>query len=242
MARILTTTEGRWYDELKAVAYYGETEIEKWIQQHADTLFPHHYVIPFKKDVTSRRNAATKRPDLALIRHDFSAWVVVEVELERHDLNHVLNQTSVFLDGDYNLPEIAKYIQEQFAKVHNKTVTLAQMSNLLDSHPPSVLVIADEHAEDWQVELERLGVEFCIFEIYKSASGRHMYRVFGDYPAVYAEEAHCRPHPSLRNMVEIIGNFTFTKVGQGGQVDVIYDELLTRWTLLEENGRRYFGS
>jgi hypothetical protein len=199
MARILTTTEGRWYDELKAVAYYGETEIEKWIQQHAESLFPHHYVFPFKKDVTSRKNAETKRPDLALIRKDFSAWVVVEVELKRHELNHLLNQTRVFLDGDYNLPEIAKYAQEQFSKFYNKAVPLGQLSKLFDSHPPSVLVIADEHAEDWQEELQRLGVEFCIFEIYKSVSGRHVYRVFGNYPTVYAEEAHCRPHQSLPN-------------------------------------------
>jgi len=111
MSRILHAATGEWYDELTAVAYYGETELECWIHQHAESLFPHHYVIPFKKDVESRATSEIKRPDLAMVRHDFSAWSIVEVELEDHDLQHVLDQTSVFLDGEYNLPEMVKYVR-----------------------------------------------------------------------------------------------------------------------------------
>lgn len=239
MSRILTPADGRWYDELKAVAYYNETELERWIHQHAKSLFPHHYVIPFKKEVASKRTAETRKPDLALIRDDFSAWVVVEVELERHKLNLVLDQTRVFLDGDYNLPEIAQYVREQFWKFHDKRVTLRQLKDLFGSCPPSVLVIADEHAEDWKKELGKLGVQFCIFEIYKNLSGHHVYRIFGEYPTVYAEEAHCRPHPQLPNLIEVIGNFTFAQVGAGGMVDVFYDEYLTQWCLFEEKGKQY---
>jgi hypothetical protein len=239
MARILNPADGRWYDELKAVAYYGETELERWIHQHAKSLFPHHYVIPFKKEVASKRTAETKRPDLALIRDDFSAWVVVEVELEGHKLDHVLDQTRVFLDGEYNLSEIAQYVRDQFWRFHHKRVTLGQLKSLFDSRPPSVLVIADEHAEDWQKELAKLGVEFCIFEIYKNVSGHHVYRIFGEYPTVYADEAQCRPHASLPNLIEVIGNFTFTQVAQGGLVDVFYDEYLTQWCLFNEQGKQY---
>jgi hypothetical protein len=238
MSRILTTNDGRWYDQLKAVAYYGETELEKWIQQHASSLFPHHYVIPFKKDINSPK-MGTKRPDLALIRKDLSGWVVVEVELEGHKLDHVLGQTKVFLDGDYNLPEIATYVRDQLSRHHNKQLTLNQLKVMLDSHAPSVLVIADEHAEDWQDELKKLGIQLCVFEIYKSTTGLHVYRVFGDYPTVFAEDAHCRPHASLPNLVEVIGNFTFTGVAPTGLVEVIFEECLTQWSLFEEKGRKY---
>src|ERR1035438_4805539 len=163
MARILTPTDGRWYDELKAVAYYGETELETWIHQHAKSLFPYHYVIPFKKEVASKTTAKTKKPDLALIRNDFSAWVMVEVELEDHQLDHVLKQTRVFLDGDYNLPEIAQYVRDQFQKFHGKHVSLHRLKTLFNASPPAVLVIADEHADDWHKELRKLGVNYCIF-------------------------------------------------------------------------------
>ncbi len=239
MSRILNPADGRWYDELKAVAYYGETELERWIHQHAKSLFPHHHVIPFKKTVASKRTAETKTPDLALIRDDFSAWVVVEVELERHALNHVLDQTRVFLDGDYNLPEIAQYVRDQLLKFHRKRVTLRRLKDLFSSHPPSVLVIADEHMEDWQEGLRKLGVQFCIFEIYKNVSGHHIYRIYGEYPTVYADNAQCRPHASLPNLIEVIGSFTFTEVDEGGLVDIVYDEYLTKWSLFRDKGKQY---
>ena len=239
MSRIFIPTSGRWYDELKAVAYYGETELESWIQQHAHSLFPHHYAIPFKKNVTSKSTGKNRKPDLALIRRDFSAWVVVEVELERHELDHVLEQARVFLDGKYNFEEIAQYVRDQLLRHYRKRVPLSQLEKLFDSHFPSVLVITDEHTEDWQKELRKLGVQFCIFEIYKNVFGSHVYRTFGDYPLVHVEDAHCRPHPSIRNVIEVVGNFTFTKISDGGRVEVFYDEYLTRWCLLKEPRKQY---
>jgi len=239
MSRILIPADGKWYDELKAVAYYGETELERWIYQHAKSLFPHHYVIPFKKEVASRSTGETRKPDYVLIRDDFSAWVVVEIELKKHTLDHVLQQTRVFLDGDYNLPEIAQYVRNQFLKIYRERVTLGRLKRLFVSHSPSVLVIADEHAKEWEDELGKLDVKFGIFEIYKNVSGRHVYRTFGYYPVVFVESAHCRPHLSLPNVIEVVGNFTFAQVGEGGQVDVSYDDCITQWGLLKEKGKQY---
>src|SRR6266852_3921922 len=109
MARILNAADGQWYDELRAVAYYVESNLENWILQHAKSIFPHHFLIPFKKGVLGKTTPATKRPDLALIRRDFSAWAIIEVEIERHELAHVLDQTRVFVEGNYNAPEMAEY-------------------------------------------------------------------------------------------------------------------------------------
>ncbi len=239
MSRILTPTNGEWFDELKAVAYYSETDLEKWIYQHAKSLFPHHYVIPFKKEVVSRVTRKISKPDFALIRHDFLDWTMVEVELKRHTLDHVLGQARVFLNGEYNLPEIAKYVQIKFWKLYKKRVTLCRLKNLFNSGSPSILVIVDEYTEDWKKELKKLGVKFGIFEIYKNARGHHVYRTFGEYPEVYDKEAHCRPHKSIPNLIEVIGNFAFTKIGEGEMVYVSYDEYLTQWCLLKERRRQY---
>lgn len=238
MSRILNPSDGRWYDELKAVAYYGETQVERWICQHARSLFPHHHVIPFKKAVASKNAVDMKTPDLALIRKDFSDWVIVEVELEQHTLDHVLDQTRVFLDGEYNLPQIVQYVRGQIWKYYHKRVALRRLKDLFDSHRPSILVIADEHIESWQRELRKAGVQFCIIEIYKNVSGRHIYRTCGEYPVVYADDAQCRPHPSLPNLIEVIGNFSFTKVRKG-RIDISYDEHVTKWHLIEDKGKRY---
>lgn len=239
MSRILTPASGDWFDELKAVAYYGETELERWIHQHTKLLFPHHYVIPFKKEIASRSTGEISKPDFALIRRDFSGWTMVEVELKRHALDHVLRQTRVFLDGKYNLPEIAQYVRDKFWKLYKKRVTLRQLGDLFDSSSPSILVIADEHAEEWKKDLGKLGVKLGIFEIYKNVRGHHVYRIFGEYPKVYDKEAHCRPHKSISNMIEVIGNFAFLQVGKGGLVDVFYDEYLTQWCLIKERRKQY---
>lgn len=239
MARILTAADGRWYDELRAVAYYGESDLERWILQHARSVFPHHFVIPFKTDIVSQKNAATKRPDLALIRRDFSGWSIVEVEVEGHGLSHVLDQTRVFASGRYNAHEMAEYAQRQLKQSCGKTVSTHRLTGLFSGHTPSVLVIADAPDIGWQPTLEEEHVDFCVFQVYKSVFGRFVYRTSGQYPLVSAEAAHCRRHASMPNVFEVIGNFTFKNLGKTKQVEVEYDELLTRWVVFKDKGKQY---
>jgi hypothetical protein len=236
MARILNVHDGRWYDELKAVAYYVEADLERWILQHAKSIFPHHFVIPFKKSVS--HETTRKKPDLALLRRDLSAWAIVEVEVEGHDISHVLDQTRVFAEGDYNAPEMAEYAHKQIKKINQKPVRLQRITNLFARERPSVLVIADVHTSDWQQRLNETGIDYCIFEIYKNASGHYVYRTFGQYPAVVAQEAQCRP-TSVPNLIEVIGNFEFKGVSKELQVEVTYDEHLTRWQLVKDGGKQY---
>jgi hypothetical protein len=237
MARILNAADGRWYDELRAVAYYVEKDLERWILQHAESLFPHHFVIPFKKAVSG--TTVRKKPDLALVRRDVSAWAVVEVEVEGHGISHVLDQTRVFAEGDYNAPEMAEYAHKRIQKIDQRAVSLRRITNLFAQERPSVLVIADVHASEWQQKLNATGIDYCIFEIYKNAAGHYVYRTFGQYPAVVAQEAQCRPHASVQNLIEVIGTFEFRDVSKEMQVEVTYDEYLTRWVLVKDGGKQY---
>lgn len=239
MARILNIANARWYDELKTVAYYGETELEKRILQHAKEVFPNHYVFPFKKEVHGAAGAGPRKPDLGLIRRDFSEWSVVEVEIERHTLAHVLEQTRVFLGGDYNVPEMAEYVRAQLKEYCQKTVSLKRLSDLFSTKAPSVLVIVDAHNAVWQKELNNEGVDLCVFEVYKNAHGHYVYRTLGQYPAVLSEEAQCRPHHSIPNVVEVIGDLEFHKLDKDSRLEVSFDERLTRWEPFEDNGKRY---
>jgi hypothetical protein len=237
MARVLIAGDERWYDELRAVAYYSESELENWILQHAKSIFPDHFAFPFKKDIFSQ--TISKRPDLALIQRDFSAWVVVEVEVEGHGVNHVLEQTRVFVGGNYNLPEIAEYAQKQLVKFCNKTASLKRLGKLFSEYAPSVLVIAEAPAIAWQQGLKDAGVDFCVFEVYKNVVGQYVYRTLGKYPVVPVEEAHCRPHKQLPNMFEVVGDIEFKRLRKGRQIEVVFDENLTQWALIEEKGQRY---
>jgi len=182
--------------------------------------------------------AVAKKPDLAMIRRDFSGWGIIEVELEKHQLDHVLEQTQVFLDGGYNAPEIANYVRRQLRTYCRKRASVARLTKLLGSERPAVLVIAETSPTGWADELKRLGVDMCVFEIYKNPRGTHLYRTSGQYPMVRTEEAHVRRAP-LPNLFEVIGDFTFKNLRRNNEIDVHYGDGLTRWSLIREAGKRY---
>src|SRR5437763_5969234 len=93
MSRVLVPADADWYDELKAVGYYGESDLEREVRQHVRSLFPDFYVFPFKTRIMSQVTSEISKPDLAMVRRDFKAWGVIEVELAEHDIRHVLQQT-----------------------------------------------------------------------------------------------------------------------------------------------------
>jgi hypothetical protein len=239
MPRVLIPAEQRWYDELNAVAYYGEADLERSIRQHVNSVFEDFHVFPFKKEVVGRTTATKRTPDLAMVRRDFAAWGVIEIEIAEHDIRHVLDQTRVFAEGDYNAPEMAEYIRRQLKKHCRKRASVNRLTKLLSSQSPSVLVIADTHTKTWQEQLEQTGANLCIFEIYKSTRGKHIFRTCGNYPTVPIQEAHCRRHPSLANVLEVIGNFAFKNIRRTNQIYVSFEDIMTRWSLLTDKGKTY---
>jgi hypothetical protein len=239
VSRILIPSAAKWYDELKAVSYYGEADLERHILQHVKSLFPDDHVFPFKQTITSKSAVRGKKPDLAFIRKDFSAWGLIEVELSEHDLAHVFDQTEVFLDGEYNSGELAEYVKKQMKTHCRKLVPEKRLTALFRAYRPLVFVIADEHAAEWQSELSRRGVGFCVLEIYKTTTGGHIYRTVGQYPRAVVQHADCRRHESMANMLEIIGNFEFTKAAKEGEIEISFEMSLTRWKVIDDKGKRY---
>jgi hypothetical protein len=239
MARILITPEGRWYEELRSVAYYSESEVEKRIIQHAKSLFPNHYVFRFKRDIVHRGTENKKRPDLALIRHDLSAWAIVEVESGQHGLDHVLSQTRVFINGDYNAPEVAEYVQKQLNTSCDKLVSLERLTKLFLTEAPSIFVVADTPETGWLKDLNEEGVSLCVFQIYKSVRGLYLYRTVGQYPTIEVKEAHCRLLASSPNLLEIFGDFVIKRFARGKVVEIVYEGYLTRWKLITGEGKQY---
>lgn len=52
-------------------------------------------------------------------------------------------------------------------------------------------------------------------------------------------EAHCRRHGSLPNAVEVIGNFEFKNLINKNQVEIIFDNTITRWVRMQDGGGQY---
>jgi hypothetical protein len=236
MARVLFPDGGIWYDELKAVGYYGESDLERFILQHVTSLFPSFYVFPFKKDVPHRTTGRSKRPDLAMIRRDFKKWGIIEIELAHHNLAHVLDQTECFANGTYNGREVALYVKEQLRKYCQKIAGFDRLRTLIASELPNILVIADADDATWQTSLKNVPADLCVFEIFRSSRGHYLYRTFGGYPTVPVREAQCR-RASLPNLLEIVGRFEFK--GRRRQVTVYHDSTVTRWAWFDDAGTRF---
>ena len=201
MARILFPTDETWYDELKVISSYYEAELENTILSHVETVFPNYITIPYKKDVYTAAGGQGRAPDLALINKDYSDWWIVEVELGEHTLDHVKTQIDVFVNGNYNAFEVAKYIK---TKDVTGVLNIGNLRTMVGNSQPKVLVIVDEHDANWKTELETLGALMCVFQVFKSKAGHRAYRLNGHYPFIFENNSHCRFIKSPPNMLEII--------------------------------------
>jgi hypothetical protein len=239
MARVLVPGGPTWFEELKAVVYYSEGDLEREIKQHASELFPGYHVFPFKQSIY-HQEIGNKKPDLAMVRKDVKGWGIIEVEVHGdYKLDHVLDQTKCFIEGEYNAPIVSAYIHSQIAQHCNVDLNKDAIMKLVQDERPVVVVIADQQADDWREELKKIGVDLCVFEIFKNVAGQFLYRTFGPYPVIPVQEAHCRRHKSLPNTMEIIGDFEFPNVGDDGSVEILYGAYVTKWTLFEDENVWY---
>ena len=166
--------KAEWFDEISPSAL-AETEFESLLVSNADIIRPDSVIVPFKKTVYSPESSA--RADLAIISKDYRHWVVVEVELAKHDLHsHVIPQVRTLCEASYN-QECADYIHGKCPNLDPKQ--LAQMA-LGDS--PDVLVLVNKPDEKWREELRRYGAHMMVFEIFRSLSNRHIFVIDGQPP------------------------------------------------------------
>jgi len=165
---------GEWFDEISPSSL-AEAEFEDLLIQNADVLRANSVIVPFKKTVYSTDSSA--RADLAMISTDYRHWVVVEVEMSRHDLySHVIPQVRTLRE--------ASYTQEYVTYIHNKCPTLdeSRLSDMMRGDPPDILVIVNKPDDEWRKELRRYGVHMMVFEIFRSILNRTIFVIDGEPP------------------------------------------------------------
>ena len=174
MARVLFNET--WFTSKLSQRAGYESEYEQVIWHNRGELFPRWIAVWFKTDVAGE-DGAIKRPDLALIDHEYRKWWIVEIELSHHSLNtHVLPQVKAFRTACYTHAH-ANYL---YAK--DSSLDLARLSEMMLGLPPEVLVIADRNDTDWKQGLLSIGVQLCIVEPFRDPSDHLMLRVNGYQP------------------------------------------------------------
>ena len=168
--------KSEWFEEISP-STMAEAEFEELLIQNARVIQEQAVIIPFKKTVYSPEGSA--RADLAMISKDYRHWIVVEVEMSRHDLyNHVIPQVRTLRE--------ASYTQEYVDYIHSKCPSLDRdhLRDMLRGDPPDVLVIVNKPNSEWEKEMARYGAYLMSFEIYRSALNKTIFVVSGEPPAL----------------------------------------------------------
>jgi len=231
MSRILVASEARWYEEQNVIASYYEAEFERKIRQQVGAVFPDYYTSSFKIEIQTDQKEPRK-PDLAMVHKDFKDWWIVEVELIGHPLPHVIDQVSVFTQGNYNSIRIADYLKQKNVEENSVELDYNKLREMIFYQQPKVLVIVDEQQSDWESELSKHGASVCLFQVYRNTSGSESFRLNGEYPECYYGESHCRYHRTIPNLLEVLSPSLLEEEGE--EILLFYNDRSTSWKRIDE--------
>lgn len=224
MARVLI--DGEWCEEITQAL--SEGDFEAIVVEQADSVYPDHHVVPFKKTVES--DEGTVKADLALIHKHYREWWVVEVEMAHHSFDsHVLPQVRKLTSADYGTPE-ATYLCGKAP-----ILDAVRTSDLVRGTLPRVLVIVNTPRPDWVNDLARYNAELAVFEVFRSGADKQLFRVNGyRLEQIVTVIAPCSLHPVMPTLlvVESPNNFV---TSQSGKVNITHRGLVSEWHLLSVN-------
>lgn len=177
MPKILVNDE--WYEPIESASLY-EREFESILLQKTAAIFPGYRAVSFKMTIQSDYDSA--RADYALVARTYVDWWVVEVELGHHSLTgHVLPQVRTLFNGTYG-HDVAEYLLSKAPDLDRSKV-----DDLIRGRAPRVLVVVDRPCPTWTSTLERAGAEVMVFEIFRSAFNRHVFRLNGFVPPLHGD-------------------------------------------------------
>ena len=212
--------KGELFDEISPSAL-AETEFESLLVSNAEIIRPDSIIVPFKKTVYSPESSA--RADLAIISKDYRHWIVVEVELAKHDLySHVIPQIRTLRE--------ASYTQECVSYIHGKCPELdpEQLAQMMLGDPPDVLVLVNKPDEEWRKELRRYGAHMMVFEIFRSLNNRYIFVIDGEPPRL-AQSFLSELSFGLLPRCLSVNSPAALPVGPGETFAVLVNEQITYW-------------
>lgn len=246
MAKILIKPQHKafWFERLSAISYYTETQFEERLLNQSSYLFKDYWVIPFKKEISHLSDAKQKtKPDLVFIKKDYSTWILIEVELDNHNYEHVKSQVEVMKKPNFNAPDLVRYITSKEGHVFEKSFKFEQskLTKLISNVNPEVLVIVDETKIDWEQPLKKIGVSLCVVQVYKNGEQEEIFRLKGQYPKTFTGVVHCRKSKYPANSVEIINyEEMLSSFVSGDDIEIYYKDILTKWNILITRTKKCF--
>lgn len=223
-----------WYQEVAPRSYYDEDDLERAIIQNLEIIFPQFKALLFKKSLHDAARNKNNAADLAMVKEDYSEWYIIEVELGKHNKDHVIDQVTTFYNCSYT-DEHADYI---FSK-RSHDLDLPQLKAMIARKVPEFMVVANEPKPDWIKDLKRLRCKTCVFQIYHDYNGNPLYRLNGEHPYIYTKFCHCKYLKNVPYTVEVLEKEFLNGYGvnHGIKLNIEYNGKILEWERQDDSNR-----
>ena len=172
----LLVRQNRVYEQ---VYYDQEWHFRSIAKKELAKILPHFAILDFSPFVLGEEGIR-RRPDLALVDKNYGMWVVVEVELESHSLeHHVVPQIRTFATGRYD-DSHARSIHEKDA-----TLNLGHLSNLISYSPPVIVVVVNSRTvlqKGWALLEADHSAQLTYVEVFRADDGDVVVAISGYLP------------------------------------------------------------
>lgn len=223
MAKILGE-DGQVYQSL-SIDTFTEPEIQRQIKAKSDRMFPGFTYVPCEPLIVSDTDA--RKPDFVLIENEYRSWWIGEVEKSSHDFHgHVMPQVTTFADGYYDETHVKKICSLAGG------LDLERLMQLVYAERPGILVVVDQWCPTWIPWLEPKGAKLALFEVFRSASHRYLFRINGFTPMPpVLFESRCYVRSSMPDLLHIASPAAL-KLERGKQLGIIRDGIQSDWTVV----------
>lgn len=225
MARVIDKNHV-WYQEVAPRSFYSEEDLERAIIQNLQLIFPQFKAFPFKKELQNSYTLESRKPDLAMVKSDYSEWYLIEVELGKHRKEHVLGQIETFYYANY-LEEHADYIHQQCT-----VLDLGQLRDMVSKKVPKLMVIVNEPKPDWINDLRDLNCKTCVFQVYRDFHGNPLYRLNGEHPYIFTHFCDCKYQKyGSPYTIEVLDQDFLDgyEIPDGGTIDIEFQGQALQW-------------
>ncbi len=211
------------------IFYDDEAHFENVAKKQLKETLKDFMVVDFKPLVLSDQGIR-RRPDLAIIDRRYRMWVVVEVELEHHSLDHhVLPQMQVLASGTYDITH-ADYLAQA-----SPGIDRAKARELITYVPPEVMTLVNSRSvldKGWGVLESDLQVRLTFLEIFRSETGDSIFRLSGFTPQIKPEHiSGAKAHPMMNALVCRRPNAI--PVAAGTTIWMSFDGRPIRWQVIK---------
>lgn len=211
------------------IFYDNERHFADIAKKHLVDILPDFHVVDFTPFVLGN-DGIRRRPDLALVHRRHQMWVVVEVELEHHSLeHHVLPQMQALTTGIYEVTH-AEYLSKACPDIE-----IDRAKELVTYTSPQIATLVNSRGvkkKGWAILETDLQVKLMFLEIYRSKTDDTIFSLSGYIPHIAPQRiTGAKTHGMLNALV--CPNPDAISVSADGELRMYADDRPTYWRVLK---------